>query len=87
MQIQPEMSKMAMENGSGELAAHLAHLGLELGGDDFIVWQKDNIAHPRNWPVKRKAFDIGLVILFDLFAFVPTKLMSCDIVEANEWFL
>lgn len=32
-----------------------------------IRWTHDNPRHPRNWPVWRKSYDIGLVCLLDLF--------------------
>lgn len=53
-----------------DIQAQLLLLGLQINNSGYVVWRKDNPAHPRNWTGTRKAFDIGLIILFDLFAFV-----------------
>ncbi len=47
---------------------HFLQLRLATESKDYIVWPKDNTTHPRNWTLRRKAFDIGLVSLLDLFA-------------------
>ena len=48
----------------------LLSLGLEIGRSGYVLWRKDNPSHPRNWRGARKAFDIGLVVIFDLVACV-----------------
>ena len=53
-----------------ETKEQLLQLGLEVRNDNYVVWQKDNPAHPRNWTAKRKAYDFGLIVFFDLFALV-----------------
>lgn len=49
---------------------HLKELGLRLAEDDYVKWRHDSTAHPRNWATSRKLFDVGLVLLLDLFTLV-----------------
>jgi len=53
---------------SADTREQLLHLGLEIGKNGYVIWRRDNPAHPRNWTGTRKAFDIGLIVIFDLFA-------------------
>lgn len=46
-----------------ELNSH----GLQLGSDGFVEWKLDAKRHPRNWNVKRKTFDVGLICFFELW--------------------
>ncbi|KAJ5625768.1 hypothetical protein N7510_002077 [Penicillium lagena] len=47
---------------------HLQDHNLELTVDgQFVRWQRDNPKHPRNWTVRRKCYDMGLICLLDLF--------------------
>jgi hypothetical protein len=48
----------------------LDKLGLRLEDDDYVKWKIDATAYPRNWSATRKSFNLGLVILLDLFTFV-----------------
>lgn len=45
----------------------LESLGLRVVEDGFVKWREDSGFHPRNWSTSRKAFDISLVLLLDLF--------------------
>lgn len=50
------------------LQAYLRDQHLELTPDaTFVRWMRDNPKNPRNWPVIRKAYDIVLICLLDLF--------------------
>ena len=42
--------------------------GLELS-NGLIKWAKDCPQHPRNWSVRRKAYNAGLVMLLDFFMY------------------
>lgn len=42
-------------------------LGLRIVENGYVKWRDDALMHPRNWSVSRKAFDITLVLLLDLF--------------------
>jgi hypothetical protein len=42
-------------------------LGLRVVEGGYVKWQEDALLHPRNWSASRKAFDISLVLLLDLF--------------------
>jgi len=33
----------------------------------YVEWRPDNPDHPRNWTAKRKAYDILVVLFFELF--------------------
>ncbi|KAL2066765.1 hypothetical protein VTL71DRAFT_2837 [Oculimacula yallundae] len=49
------------------LLSTLDQLGLRLENDGFVKWKSDARAHPRNWPLWRKSFDSGVVLMLDLF--------------------
>lgn len=51
-------------NGSAQF---FEQLGLRIVENGYVKWRDDALMHPRNWPVPRKAFDISLVLLLDLF--------------------
>ena len=51
-----------------EIKSQLTSLGLEIEHNGFVVWRRDNRAHPRNWGGTRKAFDTSLIVAFDLSA-------------------
>ena len=63
-----------------DVQAQLLRLGLQIGNNGYIVWRKDNPAHPRNWSGRRKAFDVGLIVLFDLFAFVLSQTLDYSVI-------
>ncbi|CZR53513.1 related to MFS multidrug transporter [Phialocephala subalpina] len=46
---------------------HFESLGLRLIEDGYVKWREDATFHPRNWSTARKAFDVSLVLLLDLF--------------------
>jgi hypothetical protein len=64
----PANPYLAISNQS--ILLFLRELGLRLVEDDHIKWRKDAAAHPRNWSASRKFFDVGLVLLLDLFTLV-----------------
>ncbi|KAJ6161444.1 MFS multidrug transporter [Penicillium chermesinum] len=46
----------------------LHNLRLELDPDSgYIRWAPDNPKHPRNWPLARKVYDIGIIILLECY--------------------
>lgn len=50
-----------------QMQEHLRDHYLELTPDTkFVRWLRENPKHPRNWPMGRKVYDIGLVCLLDL---------------------
>lgn len=61
---------VVVSNLSAATQEQLLSLGLDIGESGYVVWRKDNPAHPRNWTGARKAFDIGLIAIFDLVACV-----------------
>ncbi|XMA10266.1 hypothetical protein WAI453_003057 [Rhynchosporium graminicola] len=46
---------------------NLEELGLKLEDDGVVQWKSDSPAHPRNWPLWRKSFDSGVILMLDLF--------------------
>jgi hypothetical protein len=65
-----EPSKLPSTTTSNSVDHILDELGLRLEDDDHVKWKTDATAHPRNWSATRKSFNLGLVILLDLFTFV-----------------
>lgn len=75
-------------NRDDKLQVALNEHGLELTPDgNYGRWATSNKDHPRNWPGRRKVYDIGLVIFLDLFTCViplhvgtapPTRLQHID---------
>lgn len=62
--------RLVVSDLPAETQATLLSLGLEIAESGYVVWRKDNPSHPRNWTGMRKAFDISLVVIFDLVAYV-----------------
>jgi MFS family permease len=50
-----------------ETQKQLSLHGLEVNSDGYIDWAKNSPSHPQNWSVRRKAYDIGLIIFLDFF--------------------
>jgi hypothetical protein len=59
-------------SSSGEYTEALEQLGLRLEDDGYVKWRTDCVAHPRNWRDSRKAFDTGLILMLDLFTYLPS---------------
>lgn len=38
--------------------------GLYAGPDGKVKWHDDAPEHPKNWPMRRKLFDTGVITLF-----------------------
>lgn len=53
-----------------ERQQQLAHYGLYQTADNIVRWKKISPDHPRNWSSKRKAYDIGVIVLLDFWALV-----------------
>ncbi|KUJ08940.1 MFS multidrug transporter [Mollisia scopiformis] len=53
----------------------LERLGLRVVEDGYVKWREDASLHPRNWSTSRKAFDILLVLMLDLFTLVSVFLL------------
>lgn len=60
--ISADSSKSSLTLPANEL---LSYSGLKIGNDGYVQWAVDNPAHPRNWSGKRKAFDLGLILLLE----------------------
>jgi hypothetical protein len=58
---------------SQDLKECLQALGLSLEEDGYVKWRPDAQMHPRNWSVKRKIYDTGLIILLDLVTYVSLR--------------
>ncbi|KAJ5225329.1 hypothetical protein N7468_006554 [Penicillium chermesinum] len=60
----------------------LHNLRLELDPDSgYIRWAPDNPKHPRNWPLARKVYDIGIIILLECY----TTAISTSGSAAARW--
>ena len=60
-----------------DLEQSLHRLSLEMGNDEHIVWNKDNPDHPRNWPMRRKVFDVGINIVYNCIASASPTFFPC----------
>ena len=57
-----------LEYDNARLVHYLAKYGLVLNRKSgYVEWRPDNPDHPRNWTAKRKAYDILVVLFFELF--------------------
>lgn len=56
------------DEGCTALEQNMNRLSLKMGNDEHIVWNKDNPDHPRNWPMGRKVFDVGINIVYNCIA-------------------
>ena len=50
-----------------QLRSELDSHGLQIGHEGFVEWKLDEKRHPRNWNVSKKAFNVGLVCVFDFW--------------------
>lgn len=54
-----------------DLALRESHLELD-AKTGYIRWASTNPKHPRNWSLARKAWDIGLITLLELYTCVKS---------------
>jgi len=47
-----------------DVQEQLNRSGLYAGPDGQVKWHDDAPEHPKNWPVRRKLFDTGVITLF-----------------------
>ena len=67
--VQPQVHVQVQQTDQDGADA-IEELGLSLDEGGFVRWKADCPDHPRNWTVKRRAFDTGLIFMFDLFTLV-----------------
>ena len=67
--LSPNEESLVVEELSADTKETLLSLGLEIGQNGYVIWSKDNQDHPRNWTGTRKAYDISLIVIFDLVAY------------------
>ena len=61
------------ESLSPAVQAQLDRSGLYAGMDGRVEWCEDAPDHPKNWPVKRKILDTGVITLFVTISCVSTS--------------
>ena len=71
-------------SSSGEYTEALEQLGLRLEDDGYVKWSKDCVAHPRNWGGSRKAFDTGLILMLDLFTYLPSPRLHRQFADSTS---
>ena len=52
---------------NAQLHSELDSHGLQIGHEGFVEWKLDAKRHPRNWNIRKKAFDVGLVCFFEFW--------------------
>ena len=64
----PATEKPGPDFENARIEHSLAKYGLILNQKSgYVEWRPDNPDHPRNWTAKRKAYDILVVLFFELF--------------------
>ena len=61
------MEAAPLHSASPEPDDQLSAYGLEFTKDGYVEFSTDSHSRPRNWPARRKAYDLGLIILLDFF--------------------
>lgn len=51
-----------------EIRAELIANGFLIDREGNVTWSEDHPLHPRNWAVKRKIYDTGIMFTFELYA-------------------
>jgi hypothetical protein len=46
----------------------LSQEGLRRTDSGYVEWSKEHREYPRNWSVKRKAYDISVIIFFEFYS-------------------
>ncbi|KAF2669494.1 MFS general substrate transporter [Microthyrium microscopicum] len=65
-----------------ELIAH----GFLINGEGIVTWSGGHPRHPRNWNVKRKIYDTGTMIMFELFGTTISNTGSLTALDAYKRF-
>lgn len=47
-----------------DVQEQLNRSGLYAGSDGKVNWRDDALEHPKNWPMRRKLLDTGVITLF-----------------------
>ena len=68
----------------GTLEDALEDQGLERTGDEknTVRWAFMNPRHPRNWSLRRKAYDITIIILLEFYTLVPIVLCQLSVLSS-----
>lgn len=53
-----------------DVLEHLEKLGLHAEADGKVEWRDHASGHPKNWPVRRKILDTGVITVFVIISCV-----------------
>jgi hypothetical protein len=59
--------------------------GLKLTPDGFVHWKPGNKRHPRNWSKLRKAHDVSVILLLEMFTYVALITLWAKLTIAGRW--
>jgi hypothetical protein len=59
--------------------------GLKLTPDGFVHWKPGNKRHPRNWSKLRKAHDVSVILLLEMFTYVAHITLWAKLTIAGRW--
>jgi hypothetical protein len=59
--------------------------GLKLTPDGFVHWKPGNKRHPRNWSKLRKAHDVSVILLLEMFTYVARLMPRMKLTIAGRW--
>jgi hypothetical protein len=59
--------------------------GLKLTPDGFVHWKPGNKRHPRNWSKLRKAHDVSVILLLEMFTYVALLMPRTKLTIAGRW--
>lgn len=60
-----------------EMQERISRIGLQRTQSDRLEWNKEHDEYPRNWPVKRKALDIGVLVFLEFY--------TLSVIEARDF--
>ncbi|CAG8412288.1 unnamed protein product [Penicillium salamii] len=85
--ISPEstVSTVSIDEAKGSPLVLLHQHSLELTPDGkYVRWLRDHPKHPRNWSTPRKAYDLTLICLLDLFITASSTAGSAAAAQAQH---
>jgi hypothetical protein len=80
-----ESKELSSPIHEGLLQQQLDLQGLKLTPDGFVHWKPGNRRHPRNWSKLRKAHDVTVILLLEMFTYVALLMPGAKLTFAGRW--
>ncbi|MCJ1309409.1 hypothetical protein MMC25_003068 [Agyrium rufum] len=62
-----DKEEIMVQDITQRMEVELKSNGFSIGKDGLVQWERQNVSHPRNWSLGKKAFNSGVVIFLDFF--------------------